>query len=111
MKNQQVFQDNRTQIHGKEAKNLDELLQEFKVIKSLVDDKTKRLDELKNAIKAYGIGYFETSNFTFDIIEKEGQTRLDKKKLELLYPEIAKDEKIYTKFANQIVLNKVERKA
>ena len=111
MKNIQTFQDNRQQIEGQQAKELDTYLQEFKVLEALIKDKTKELDKLKAIIKSYGVGYFETSNYIFDIIEKAGQTRINKDKLKEFYPNVAEDKRIYTVGSPQVALSKVERKS
>ena len=111
MKNLQPQQDNRQPIEGQQAKELDEYLQQYKILEALIKDKTKEFDKLKAIIKSYGVGYFETSNYTFDIIEKAGQTRINKDKLKEFYPEVAEDKRIYTVGSPQIALNKVERKS
>ena len=112
MKNKQTYSDRKDVqiISGKQATDLNEVAQEFKLLEKELKDKQARFDELKAIIKKLGEGEFETGEYSFNLYMKKGSKTLDKAVLEKLYPSVFSDERIYKIGKPSLVLDKVERK-
>ena len=113
MKNLQTYSELKevVRLEGKQAKSMDKVAQEFKLLEKELKEKSARFDELKAIIKELGDGKFETAEYMFSLYTKNGARTLDKTVLEKLYPEVAADERIYKIGKPSLVLDKVERKS
>lgn len=107
----QVLSDNRIYIDGKQAEKLNTIAKEFIVNKAIKSDAEKIVTSSGNFIKnELGEGSFETGDYTFDIIKREGSLSIDAKTLETLYPEVFEDSRLWVKHQDTLVLKSVQAK-
>lgn len=110
MKKVQTNSDFRQLIDGKQAVTIDRACTEYIVNKAIENDLKVKLDESAGILKGVGIGKFETSNYTFDVEYRSGSVSIDIKAIELLYPEILKDERVLKTSKSYAALKNVKAK-
>jgi hypothetical protein len=106
------LKDNANFISAKENKELNGILAEYYTVSEKVKDLSKTIERLKPEIKKAGVIGIpnQTTDYEFLLSQSKGGKRLDSKKLAELYPEIAKDERLYTDITPSIKLEWVKKR-